>query len=83
MFQLKFDYLTSTYFLLLEKKLKGRPVRLIQHHKQSVDTPRVSVSKKRRQERQRDGSAAYQMHLHSQLPFWCTTLPPKQNHLFG
>jgi hypothetical protein len=42
LFQWKFDYLTSTYFLLLEKKLKGRPVRLIQQqHKQSQDTPRV------------------------------------------
>ncbi|XP_045213405.1 maternal embryonic leucine zipper kinase-like isoform X2 [Mercenaria mercenaria] len=39
--QWKFDYLTATYFLLLEKKLKGRPVRLIQQqHKQSQDTPR-------------------------------------------
>ncbi|KAK3091988.1 hypothetical protein FSP39_024284 [Pinctada imbricata] len=25
----KYDYLTATYFLLLEKKLKGRPVRLL------------------------------------------------------
>ena len=43
MLQWKFDYLTATYFLLLEKKMKGRPVRLIQHHKPSQDTPRVSV----------------------------------------
>ncbi|KAL4240820.1 hypothetical protein ACF0H5_001608 [Mactra antiquata] len=37
----KFDYLTATYFLLLEKKMKGRPVRLIQQQqKSSQDTPR-------------------------------------------
>ncbi|XP_052814411.1 maternal embryonic leucine zipper kinase-like isoform X1 [Mya arenaria] len=36
-----FDYLTATYFLLLEKKQKGRPVRLIQQTvKQTQDTPR-------------------------------------------
>lgn len=39
--QWKFDYLTATYFLLLEKKMKGRPVRLIhQQRKQTQDTPR-------------------------------------------
>uniref|UniRef100_K1Q7Q7 non-specific serine/threonine protein kinase n=1 Tax=Magallana gigas TaxID=29159 RepID=K1Q7Q7_MAGGI len=27
--EFKFDYLTATYFLLLEKKMKGRPVRLL------------------------------------------------------
>lgn len=38
----KFDYLTATYFLLQEKKMKGRPVRLIQQNvKQTQDTPRV------------------------------------------
>ncbi|KAH3871048.1 hypothetical protein DPMN_034242 [Dreissena polymorpha] len=37
----QFDYLTATYFLLLEKKMKGRPVRLIQQQlKQTQDTPR-------------------------------------------
>ncbi|KAJ8321494.1 hypothetical protein KUTeg_000955 [Tegillarca granosa] len=30
----KFDYLTATYFLLLEKKMNGRPVRLLQKHRQ-------------------------------------------------
>lgn len=39
--QWNFDYLSATYFLLLEKKLKGRPVRLIQQQQNiTLDTPR-------------------------------------------
>ncbi|KAL5018480.1 hypothetical protein ScPMuIL_004202, partial [Solemya velum] len=52
----KFDYLTATYFLLLEKKMKGRPVRLLQKtatqqvtvqvkaRSQSVDTAEIESS---------------------------------------
>ncbi|XP_069123059.1 maternal embryonic leucine zipper kinase-like isoform X1 [Argopecten irradians] len=37
----KYDYLTATYFLLFEKKLKGRPVRLFQKNRSQSheDTP--------------------------------------------
>lgn len=34
--EFKFDYLTSSYFLLLEKKMKGRPVRLLHQKNQQA-----------------------------------------------
>ncbi|XP_067671947.1 maternal embryonic leucine zipper kinase-like isoform X1 [Haliotis asinina] len=37
--QWKYDYLTATYFLLLEKKMRGRPVRLLQKPTVSTTTP--------------------------------------------
>ncbi|CAG2224618.1 MELK [Mytilus edulis] len=37
--QFKFDYLTSSYFLLLEKKMKGRPVRLLHQKQMQPQTP--------------------------------------------
>lgn len=37
--EFKFDYLTSSYFLLLEKKMKGRPVRLLHQKNQQAQTP--------------------------------------------
>lgn len=39
--QFKFDYLTATYFLLLEKKMKGRPVRLLNKIRNHEGTCRV------------------------------------------
>ncbi|CAL1543178.1 unnamed protein product [Lymnaea stagnalis] len=38
----KYDYMTATYFLLLEKKMKGKPVRLL-----SKPTPRSDRSRSR------------------------------------
>ncbi|XP_063444580.1 maternal embryonic leucine zipper kinase-like [Mytilus trossulus] len=37
--QFNFDYLTSSYFLLLEKKMKGRPVRLLHQKQMQPQTP--------------------------------------------
>ncbi|KAK7111612.1 maternal embryonic leucine zipper kinase-like [Littorina saxatilis] len=39
----KYDYLTATYFLLLEKKMKGRPVRLLHRPAVSRNTPNPKV----------------------------------------
>lgn len=41
--QFKFDYLTATYFLLLEKKMKGRPVRLLNKIRNHDGTCRVVI----------------------------------------
>ena len=41
--QWKYDYLTATYFLLLEKKMKGRPVRLLHRPAVSRNTPNPKV----------------------------------------
>lgn len=41
--QFKFDYLTATYFLLLEKKMKGRPVRLLNKIRNHEGTGRVVI----------------------------------------
>ncbi|XP_041363351.1 LOW QUALITY PROTEIN: maternal embryonic leucine zipper kinase-like [Gigantopelta aegis] len=38
--QWNYDYLTATYFLLLEKKMKGRPVRLLYRMSSYTGTPR-------------------------------------------
>ncbi|KAK7507429.1 hypothetical protein BaRGS_00001364 [Batillaria attramentaria] len=39
----KYDYLTATYFLLLEKKMTGRPVRLLHRPTVSKNTPNPKV----------------------------------------
>lgn len=39
----KYDYLTATYFLLLEKKMSGRPVRLLYRPTVSKNTPNPKV----------------------------------------